>query len=353
MLSTLKSRAIALLALALLALIVSLLTTTASGPLNAQGGQELRGRVRVDGSSTVYPVTAAIAEDFGALQPRIRVTVGLSGTGGGFKKFVIGETDINDASRPIKELEVKACREHKIDFMELPVAFDGLSVLVNPKNDWCDSLTVEELKRIWEPESQVNRWSDIRPGWPDQPLRLYGPDHDSGTFDYFTEAICGKSRASRSDYTPSADDNVLVTGVSNDEYALGYFGFAYYRENADKLKLVAVDGGQGPVEPTVETIGDGSYSPLSRPIFIYVSSAAYNRAEVKEFVRYYLANATEIVPEVGYVPLPPAAYGLALYRFERGVVGSVFNDRAPGSPIEGVLKRGLTNRYPPVASRGK
>jgi len=229
---------------------------------------QLTGQVSLDGSSTVFPISEAVAEEFLAVAPRVRVPVGVSGTGGGFKKFLAMETDINDASRPIKDSERATAEANGIDFLEIPVAFDGLSVVINPANDWVDSLSVEELQRIWQPGSMVDSWDDVRPEWPAEPLRLYGPGTDSGTFDYFTEAVNGESGASRPDYTASEDDNVLVQGIAGDQFAMGFFGFAYYVENQDKLKVVLIDGGNGPVAPTPTTINDGTYSPLSRPIFI-------------------------------------------------------------------------------------
>jgi phosphate transport system substrate-binding protein len=271
-------------------------------------GARLKGKVKVDGSSTVFPITEAVAEEFGKKHPRVRVTVGVSGTGGGFKKFTAGEIDINDASRPIKDKELAVAKKNKVDFIEVPVAYDGISVVINPKNTWVDHLTVAELKKIWQPESAVKTWKDIRPAWPDREIRLYGPGTDSGTFDYFTKAINGKSQASRSDFTKSEDDNVLVQGVSGDRDALGYFGFAYFLENKDKLKAVAIKHKSAPVAPTEKTINDGSYSPLSRPIFIYVRNSSLKRPEVFEFVKFYLKNASVLSSEVGYVSLPNDQY---------------------------------------------
>ena len=301
--------------------------------------RSLSGTITIDGSSTVFPISEAMAEEFQkATGGRVRVTVGISGTGGGFKKFCAGETDISDASRPITEKEIAACKEKGIQYIELPVAFDGLSVMVSPRNTFVDCLKVSELKRIWEPEAQgkVTRWSQVRPGWPDQPLTLYGPGTDSGTFDYFTDAIVGKEKASRGDYTASEDDNVLVQGVSNDPNALGYFGYAYYVENQDKLKLVAIDNerGGGCVKPSAETIQNGTYQPLSRPIFIYVKLTALDRPEVREFVRFYLdpKNATKLVREVGYIPFPERVYQLGLSRLEARQTGTVFG----GKPALGV-----------------
>ncbi len=274
------------------------------------------GMVRIDGSSTVFPITEAVAEEFQKVYPRVRVTVGISGTGGGFKKFCVGETDINDASRPIKQKEKDKAKENGIKYLELPVAYDGLSVLVNPKSDFVDYLTVSELNMIWKPGSQVKKWGDVRPGWPNRPITLYGPGTDSGTFDYFTEVINGKAQVCRADFTASEDDNVLVQGIAGDENALGFFGYAYYAENKDKLKLVPIDAGQGPVAPAEQTINDGTYQPLSRPIFIYVNKAATKKPGVKEFVEFYLKQAPILVKEVGYVALPQKQYQQALTQFK-------------------------------------
>jgi phosphate transport system substrate-binding protein len=312
---------------------VALAGSLATLPSACSAGK-LKGSVRVDGSSTVFPITEAVAEEFRAVQPRVRVTVGFSGTGGGFKKFTIGETDINDASRPIKDQEMAKAAESGVGFIELPVAYDGLSVVVNPANDFVDHLTVEELHRIWMPGSQVKTWQDVRPEWPAEEIDLYGPGVDSGTFDYFTEAINGRAQACRSDFTASEDDNVLVQGVAGDEHALGFFGFAYYVENRDKLKIVPVDGGNGPVVPTMETINNGTYAPLSRPIFIYVSDTAAARPEVVEFVKFYLDNAAPLSAEVGYVPLPDPVYELAKRRFAERVTGTVYGESAEGKSLE-------------------
>ncbi|HIG41992.1 MAG TPA: PstS family phosphate ABC transporter substrate-binding protein [Gammaproteobacteria bacterium] len=276
--------------------------------------ERLRGTVSLDGSSTVFPI-----------QPRVRVTVGVSGTGGGFKKFLAGETDINDASRPIKTREIKFAHDKDIGFIELPVAYDGLSLVVNKKNDWVDYLTVAELRKIWQPGSSVTNWSDIRTGWPRQKIRLYGPGTDSGTFDYFTETINGKSGASRPDYTASEDDNTLVQGVSGDLNSLGYFGFAYYEANKDKLKLVAIDRGDGPVLPGPTTINNGTYAPLSRPIFVYIRKSALDRPEVMAFARFYLSNAAILASEVGYIPLPDFVYEKAIRRIERRETGTAYH----------------------------
>lgn len=301
-------------ALAIVPLLAGLLAACGGGEGRIENEAALTGAVRIDGSSTVYPVTEAVAEEFQLENRGVRVTVGISGTGGGFKKFCAGETDISDASRGIKESEAELCRSNGIDPIEITVGYDGLSVVANPDNDFAACLTVDELKRVWEPGSQVNRWRQVRSDFPDETIVLYGPGTDSGTFDYFTEAIVGEEDASRPDFTASEDDNVLVQGVAGDRYALGYFGYAYYAENTDRLKLVAIDDGSGCVTPTPETIQSGEYTRLSRPLFIYVSRTALERPEVAAFVRYYLTNATELVPQVGYVPLDPSRYAESLDR---------------------------------------
>ncbi|MDT3698688.1 MAG: PstS family phosphate ABC transporter substrate-binding protein [Thermincola sp.] len=289
-------------------------TDTQSKQTGENSTAKLTGAIQIDGSSTVFPVSEAVGEEFQKVNPEVRVTVGVSGTGGGFKRFTVGETDISDASRPIKDSEAAAAKEKGIEYIELPVAYDGLSVIVNKDNDWVDKLTVEELKKIWEPDSKITKWNQIRPNWPDKEIKLYGPGTDSGTFDYFTEEINGKAQASRSDYNASEDDNVLVQGIEGDRYSLGYFGYAYYVENKDKLKVVPIDAGKGAIAPSEQTINDGTYSPLSRPIFIYVNKTALKRPEVYEFVKYYVTEAPKLVPEVGYVALPEKMYkdGLSL-----------------------------------------
>ena len=284
----------------------------------------MRGRVKVDGSSTVFPITEAVAEEFLKVHPGVQVTVGISGTGGGFKKFCSGEIDINDASRPIKPTEQEAAKTNSVQFIELPVAFDGISVVAHPDNEFLDYLTVEELRKIWQPGSMVNKWSDIRSEWPDRNIALYGPGTDSGTFDYFTEAVNGKSQVCRPDFTASEDDNVLVQGIAGDPDALGFFGFAYYAENSSRLKLIPIDGGDGPVYPSNETINQNTYKPLSRPIFIYVNDQA-RREAVVTFVEFYLREAPNLVQEVGYVALPAAVYELALSRFTNGITGTVYD----------------------------
>jgi phosphate transport system substrate-binding protein len=299
--------------------------------------------IRIDGSSTVYPVTEAVAEEFQkAKRGKVKVTVGISGTGGGFKKFCRGETDISDASRPILKAEMDSCKQAGIQYFELPVAYDALTVMVNPKNNWVTSMDVAELKKIWEPAAQgkITRWNHVRSNWPDRPLKLFGAGADSGTFDYFTEAIVGKAKASRGDFTASEDDNVLVQGIANDTNALGFFGYSYYAENQSKLKAVAIDGGKGPVMPSGRTVEDGTYQPLSRPIFIYVSKKSAEKAEVKEFVDFYLKNASNLVRQVKYVSLPPKAYTLALEHFQKGKFGTVFGgEAAVGVKIEELLTR--------------
>ena len=260
--------------------------------------------IRIDGSSTVFPLTAAITEEFYARNPTIRMTVGFSGTGGGMSKFARGEIDICNASRRIKPGEVKTLDANGIEFLELAVAFDGLAVIVNPQNDWCECLTARQLKELWRPESGVKRWSDLDSRWPEQEIILYGPGPDSGTFDYFTEAIVGEARASRADYSASEDDNVIVTGVSEDQYALGYFGYAYYEENQHRLKLLSVDSGNGEcIFPSVESVRDGTYQPLSRSLYVYVRTSALARPRVAEFVEFYLEMAAEVARDVGYVPV--------------------------------------------------
>ena len=308
---------------------------TTSAPQGEQDNTEapLEGKVRLDGSSTVFPISEAVAEEFNAVAPKVRVTVGVSGTGGGFKKFIAGETHINDASRSIKSSEMERAATAGVDYIELPVAFDGLSVVINPDNDWVDQLTVAELKKIWEPGSTVEKWSDVREGWPEETIRLYGPGTDSGTFDYFTKAINGEEQASRPDFTASEDDNVLVQGIAGDRYSLGYFGFAYYLENRDKIKVAAIDGGDGPVIPTEVTINNGTYAPLSRPIFIYVNPTALDDPAVAEFVDFYLKQAGTLSSEVGYIPLPDKTYELALARVAARETGTAYSGDTPVSTL--------------------
>jgi len=300
--------------------------------------------VKVDGSSTVFPITEAVAEEFQkAKKGAIKVTVGISGTGGGFKKFCRGEIDISDASRPILKKEMDDCKAAGIEYFELPVAFDALTVVVNPKNSFIKTLTVAELKKMWEPGAQgkVTRWNQVNPAWPDAPMKLFGPGADSGTFDYFTEAIVGKSKSSRGDFTASEDDNVLVQGVSRDVNGLGYFGYAYYIENKDKLKAVPIVNEKGqPVEPSMEAVLRGAYSPLSRPIFIYVNAKSLGKPEVREFVEFYLKHGSKLAREVKYVPLPDVAYTTGWDHIQKGKKGTVFGGNAEvGITIEELLKR--------------
>ena len=278
-----------------------------------QGGAgAVSGAVTIDGSSTVFPIAEAVAEEFQIAHPNVRVTVGVSGSGGGFERFCAGETDLSNASRPINQGEVDACAAAGIEFTELSVAWDGLSVIVNPANDFVTCLTVQELSSIWAPGSTVTTWSDVRPSWPAEEINLYGPGTDSGTFDYFTETINGESGASRPDFQASEDDNILVQGVAGDRYALGYFGYAYYAENAGRLKLVQVDGGQGCVAPSDQTIEDGTYAPLSRPLFVYVKHSALARPEVLEYVTFMLEEAMALVPSTGYHALAADEYEASL-----------------------------------------
>jgi phosphate transport system substrate-binding protein len=298
----------------------SLIVLAACGGQNkSNNASDLAGHVKIDGSSTVYPITEAIAEEYLKEAPKVKVTVGVSGTGGGFKKFGRGELDINDASRPIKEKEAVACKESNIDYIELTIAFDGMAIVVNKENDWLTSITTAELKKLWEPQAEgvVMKWSDIRPEWPAEKINLYGADAASGTYDYFTEYIVGETGKSRGDYTNSSDDNVLVQGISTDKYALGYFGMAYYEENMDKLKILGVDNGSGAgaITPSFETVSNGTYKPLSRPIFIYVTKTAAARPEVKSFVEFYLNNAAAVSKDVGYVALPAEKYTEGLAKF--------------------------------------
>jgi phosphate transport system substrate-binding protein len=312
-----------------------------AAPLVSHAQQKI---VKIDGSSTVFPVTEAVAEDFQkAKKQQVKVTVGISGTGGGFKKFCRAETDISNASRPILKAEMADCAKAGVEYYELPVAFDALTVVVNPKNNFIKQLTVAELKKMWEPAAQgkVTRWNQVNPQWPDAPMKLFGPGADSGTFDYFTEAVVGKSKSSRGDFTASEDDNVLVQGVSRDVNGLGYFGYAYYIENKDKLKAVPIvnDKGQA-VEPSMEAVLKGSYTPLARPIFAYVNAKSLGRPEVKEFVEYYMKNGGELAREVKYVPLPDSAYKVALGHVQKGKKGTVFGGVAEvGVTIDELLKR--------------
>tara|TARA_B110000263_G_scaffold84284_1_gene73711 strand:+ start:57 stop:1064 length:1008 start_codon:yes stop_codon:yes gene_type:complete len=300
------------------------------------------GTIRIDGSSTVYPITEAVAEDFQiAKRGKARVTVGISGTGGGFKKFCRGEVDITNASRPIMQKEMDKCKKAGIEYVEMPVAFDALTIAINPKNNWSKTITVAELKKMWGPAAQnkINSWNQINPAWPNAKFKLYGAGADSGTFDYFTEAIVGKSKSSRGDFTASEDDNVLVQGVSRDKNGLAFFGFAYYVENRKKLNAVAIDAGNGGVLPSYETVANGTYQPLSRPIFIYVNVKAAERPEVRDLIDFYMTKGQALVEEVKYFPLPKAVYSLNLENLDKKKVGTVFGGESKmGMKIEDVMK---------------
>lgn len=304
-----------------------------SGSSSATGDSSLSGTIRIDGSSTVLPISEAVAEEFAKQYPKVLPTVGRSGTGGGFKKFANGEVDITGASRPIRPDEDALCKQNGIEYIEIPVAYDAMAVVVNPQNTWCDSLTVAELKKIWEPAAQgkIMNWSQVRPGFPNERLILFGAGTDSGTFDYFTAAIVGKEKASRGDYTGSEDDDILVQGVARTKGALGYFGLAYYENNTDKLKLVAIDNGNGPVLPSRESVINGTYQPLARPLFIYVNVKALERPEVAEFVKFSIENSSKLADEVGYIGLPENVIALIKERFERLITGSAFG--AEGSKV--------------------
>jgi len=293
---------------ALALLVVGCSSGTKTGQTSSKTSGNLSGTIKIDGSSTVGPISEAVAEEFMTVNPSVKVIVGISGTGGGFKKFTSGETDISNASRPIEDAEKALAKKNGIEYIEIPVAYDGISIVVNKNNNWAKDITVNELKKIWEPNSQVKTWKDIRPEWPNEKLILYGPGTDSGTFDYFTSEINGQEKASRADYTASEDDNVLVQGIAGDKGALGYFGYAYYHENKDKLKILSVNG----VKPTEDTIKNGSYKPLSRPIFIYINKKALKRPEVKEFIRFYLTDGVQLIPEIGYIPLNKSSYDKSL-----------------------------------------
>jgi len=301
--------------------------------------------VKVDGSSTVYPITEAVAEEFQkAKKNAIKVTVGISGTGGGFKKFCRGEIDIANASRPILKKEMADCKAAGVEYIELPVAFDALTVVMNPKNTFLKELTVEQLKAIWEPAAQgkIARWNQVNPAWPDAPIKLFGAGSDSGTFDYFTEAIVGKAKSSRGDYTASEDDNVLVQGVSRDVNAIGYFGYAYYAENTGKLKAVPIveKAGKPAVLPSEESVIKGTYQPLSRPIFIYINPKSFDKPEVRELVEFYMKNASKLTKEVKYVPLPAKAYTVNMEHIDKKKTGTVFGGAAEvGITIEELQKR--------------
>lgn len=326
---------------------ILVLTTGCSTPTNsnttlvAAGGTAQT--IKIDGSSTVFPITDAIAKEFNKTkQNKADVQVAFSGTSGGFKKFCAGETDISNASRPINAAEMKACDANGIRFVELPIGFDALTVAVNPQNTWAQDITRQELKKLWEPaaEKQITKWNQIRPSWPDRPINLYGAGKDSGTFDYFTEATVGQPKASRNDYTASEDDNVLVQGVANDPNALGYFGFGYFEDNQDKLKALAIDNGKGAILPSRETVEKAQYQPLARPLFIYVNVRAnQQKSELREFVKFYLNNAKRIVETANYIPLPEEGYHIAKIHFESGKVGTVFDGKSELNLTIGELLR--------------
>ncbi len=301
--------------------------------------------IKIDGSSTVYPISEAVAEEFQVVKKAaVKVTVGISGTGGGFKKFCRGEIDISNASRPILKAEMEICKAAGIDYIELPIAYDALTVIVHKENAFLNSITVAELKKMWEPAAQgkIMKWNQVNPAWPDVPLKLFGAGSDSGTFDYFTEAVVGKAKSSRGDFTASEDDNVLVQGVSRDKAALGYFGYAYYAENQDKLKAVPIvaKAGAAAVGPSDKTVEDGTYQPLSRPIFIYVKAKSLERPEMQEFISFYLKNVSKLAKEVRYIPLPKGVYDLATDHVTKKKTGTVFGGTAEvGVKIEELMRR--------------
>jgi phosphate transport system substrate-binding protein len=300
--------------------------TADNGTAATDAGSDVSGTIQIDGSSTVFPISEAMSEEFQVANPDTQITVGVSGTGGGFEKFCAGGTDISNASRPMKDEEAAACEAAGIEFIEVPIAYDGLTVVVNSENDWAQCLTVEQLKTAWSPEAEgsVSNWNQIDPAFPDQPLALFGPGTDSGTFDYFTETVAGEEGASRGDYTASEDDNVIVTGVSSSGGSMGYFGYAYFEENSGTLKALEIENEAGEcVAPSVETIADGSYNPMSRPLFFYVSKQSYDeKPQVKAFVDYHLDPANgELVAESGYVPLPEADLAAAKGRVDAGTLG--------------------------------
>jgi phosphate transport system substrate-binding protein len=327
------------------AALVALLFAVACGGSTPRGGDGsgAGGDIKVDGSSTVFVLSEAVAEEFSKAGNRARVTVGQSGTGGGFQKFCRGETDVSDASRPIRATEVQACKAAGIGFFEIPVAYDGIAIVVHPRAEWIANITTAELKTLWAPEAQgkVTRWSQVRPGWPDREIHLFGAGVDSGTYDYFTEAINGKEGASRGDFTSSEDDNVLVQGVAGDELALGFLPYAYYNENKQRLKLVPLDGGKGPVAPAFDTIRNGSYQPLSRPLFIYISEKSLARPEVQQFADFYIASVGGLAEEVGYVQLGTEGYRLVAEHFKKRQPGTLFGESGSqvGMTIEQLLAK--------------
>lgn len=311
-----------------------------AGP-TATSAPRLSGSIAIDGSSTVFPITEAVAEEFRKVQSGVQVTVGIAGTGGGFTRFCNGETVMSNASRPISQKEIDACAAKGIEFVEVPVAYDGLTVVVHPSNTWANCLTVAELKTIWQPSAQgtVTNWNQVRSSFPDAPLKLFGPGTDSGTFDYFTEVVNGKSKDSRGDFTASEDDNILVQGVAGDKNALGYFGLAYYEENQGKLKAVQVDGGKGCITPSTASVEDGTYSPLSRPLYVYVAKASAEKPEVKGFVDFYLKNAATLSSEVGYVKFPDNIYTLVTTRWTSLKTGSMYVNAPAGATLQQLLSQ--------------
>jgi len=310
-----------------------LLTLGLAGYGTSLSGENIRGRVLVDGSSTLFPISEAVGEEFQKLNPKVKVSIAMSGTGGGFKKFCKGEVDMTGASRPIENPEIDACSKLGNKFIELPVAYDGIAIVVHPKNDWAKTLTTAELKKIWESGSTIKNWKDVRAGFPDMKLTLFGPGPDSGTFDYFTKVINLKEKSSRTDFTASESDDVLVKGVSAETGGLGYFGVAYYEANRSKLGLVGVDAGKGVVYPTNASIASGTYAPLSRPLYVYVSLKASSRPEVKAFAEYYLKNAGVLSAEVGYVSLGKSLYDAVMIRLTNGTTGSIYTESAADSKV--------------------
>ncbi len=301
-----------------LVFIISLAIVAIScGEKKADKAVELTGSISIDGSGTVYPVSEAVAEEFLKIEPKVKVTVGESGTGGGFKKFATGVTDISNASREIKDKEIELCKENGIEYIKLTVALDGITIVVNKENSWATSMTTEELKKLWEPNSTVKKWNDIRAEWPNEEIHLYGPNTSHGTYDFFTEEIMGESGASRTDYNAVSDYNVAVQGIEKDVNALGYFGLSYYEENKDKLSVVGIDNGNGVVIPSIETVANNQYAPLSRSLFIFVNKKSAQRPEVQKFVTFYLENAPQLSKEVGYVPMPQSGYDEQVAAFNK------------------------------------
>lgn len=320
-----------------------------SSQTSESGATQEKPIITIDGSSTVFPISEAVAEEFQKIHKDQKVTVAMSGTGGGFKKFCNKEIIITGASRPIKPSEVEQCSKNNISYIELPVAYDGIAIVVHPKNNWVDSVTVAEMQKLWDPEAQdhITKWNQIRKTWPDKEIHLFGAGVDSGTYDYFTYAIVGKEHSSRGDYTSSEDDNVLVQGIAGDQYSLGFFGFAYYTENKDKLKLIAVDdqksdNGEGAIQPSFETVMNGTYQPLSRPIFIYVRGDIASESYIESFIQYYIGEGSKLVSQVGYIPFKPETYNIISDRFKNKASGSLFGGHGSSmaTNIETLLKNG-------------